>query len=125
MSRASREAGTLAGRVGGALQRLPEPVRYLVSEVLLVLRIPILGVLVIAIAIVVFVPTTLAFEVARMVLGNPTGPIAVVLGLTWLGGSLVLWFVLIVRAYRAIPIVGYLIRVEAHTDDDGGEARDA
>ncbi len=75
-------------------------VRQLVAGVVLIA----LMVLVLPLAIVVFIVTSLLYYVVVMLLGIPSGTLGAVLGFTWFGGSLALIGWLCVLAWRRLAV---------------------
>ena len=88
-----------------ALMRIGSPyVRQIVAGVVLIA----LMVLVLPLAIVVFIVTSVLFFFVLMLLGTPTGTLGAVLGLTWFGGSLALIGWLCVLAWRRVRFIRVL-----------------
>ncbi len=110
-----REPGGLAGALTNALLGIGSPyVRQIVAGVVLIA----LMVLVLPLAIVVFIATSLLYYGVLMLLGIPSGTFGAVLGLTWFGGSLVLIAWLCVLAWRRIGFIRVLTRLASDSDDE-------
>ena len=100
-----RQPAGLARVLSHALMGIGSPyVRRLVAGVVLIA----LMVLVLPLAIVVFIVTSLLFYGVLMLLGTPTGTLGSVLGLTWFGGSLALIGWLCVLAWRRVRFIRVL-----------------
>ena len=93
------------GLLTQALLGISSPfVRQLVAGVVLIA----LMVLVLPLAILVFIATSLLFYGVVMLLGTPSGTLGAVLGLTWFGGSLALIGWLCVLAWRRLALIRVL-----------------
>jgi hypothetical protein len=109
-----RKRDLIARTLSEALLGIGSPfVRELVAGVVLIG----LMVLVLPLAVLVFIVTSLLYLGVLVLLGTPTGTLGAALGLTWFGGSLVLIGFLLVLAWRR---VGF-IRVIAGLASESGE----
>ena len=105
----------LARTVSDALLGIGAPfIRQLVAGVVLIG----LMVLVLPLAVVVFVVTSLLFYGVLMLLGTPTGTFGAVLGLTWFGGSLALIGWLCVLAWRRVGFIRVLATFASDSSED-------
>jgi hypothetical protein len=110
-----REQGGLARVLSAALLSIGSPyVRQLVLGVVLIA----LMVLVLPLAAIVFIATSLLYYGVLMLLGVPSGTLGAVLGLTWFGGSLVLIGWLCVLAWRRIAFIRVLTGLSSLSDDE-------
>jgi hypothetical protein len=110
------EPSGLARLVSQALVGIGSPyLRQLVAGVVLIA----LMVLVLPLAAVVFIATSLLFYGVLMLLGTPTGALGAALGLTWFGGSLALIGWLCVLAWRRIGFIRVLTDLSSLADDEG------
>jgi hypothetical protein len=73
--------------------------------------------LVLPLAAVVFVATSLLFYAVLMLLGTPGGTLGAALGLTWFGGSLALIGWLCVLAWRHVGFIGVLTGLSSVADE--------
>ena len=110
-----REPAGLARVLSHALLGIGSPyVRRLVAGVVLIA----LMVLVLPLAIVVFIVTSLLFYGVLMLLGTPTGTLGAALGITWFGGSLALIGWLCVVAWRRSGFIRVLARFASLSGDE-------
>jgi hypothetical protein len=105
----------LARTLSDALLGIGSPlVRQLVAGVVLIA----LMLLVLPLAIVVFIVTSLLFYGVLMLLGIPGGVLGAALGLTWFGGSLALIGWLCVLAWRRVGFIRLLARFASDSPED-------
>jgi hypothetical protein len=110
-----REPGGLARVLSDALMGIASPyVRQIVAGVVLIA----LMVLVLPLAIVVFIVTSVLFYGVLMLLGTPTGALGAALGLTWFGGSLALIGWLCVQAWRRAAFLRLLTGLSSLSADE-------
>jgi hypothetical protein len=110
-----REPNGLVGWLTEALLGIGSPfVRQLLAGVVLIA----LMVLVLPLAIIVFVATSLLFYGVLMLLGTPTGTLGAVLGLTWFGGSLALIGWLCILAWRRVGFIRLLTGLTSLADEE-------
>jgi hypothetical protein len=99
------EPNSLARNLGAAIRDIGSPyVRQLVAGIVLIA----LMVLVLPLAGVVFLVTSVVYYGVLMLLGIPSDPLGAALGLTWFGGSLALIGWLCVLAWRRVALIRVL-----------------
>ena len=74
--------------------------------------------LVLPLAVVVFIATSLLFYGVLILLGTPTGAFGAALGITWFGGSLALIGWLCVLAWRRIGLLRVLTGLRSHSAEE-------
>ena len=108
------EPNGLAGALGRVILGIGSPfVAELVAGVVLI----VLMVLVLPLAILVFIVTSLLFYGVLMLLGIPSGALGAALGITWFGGSLALIGWLCVLAWRRIGFFRVLTGLRSLSDE--------
>ena len=108
------EPNGLAGALGRVILGIGSPfVAELVAGVVLIA----LMILVLPLAILVFIATSLVFYGVLMLLGTPSGTLGAVLGLTWFGGSLALIGWLCVLAWRRIGFIRVLTELGSQAEE--------
>ena len=109
------EPSGLARVLSDVLMGIGSPyVRQIVAGVVLIA----LMVLVLPLAIVVFIVTSVLFYGVLMLLGTPTGALGAALGITWFGGSLALIGWLCVLAWRRVRFIRVLTGLSSLSADE-------
>jgi hypothetical protein len=105
----------LAGVLSDALMGIGSPyVRQIVAGVVLIA----LMVLVLPLAILVFIATSLLFYGVLMLLGTPSGTLGAAFGITWFGGSLALIGWICVLAWRRVRLIRVLTGLSSLSADE-------
>ncbi len=124
MDKNEATAGPIARRVFELLRRLPPAlqdevflaIQNLAFFVLLLVAFPVL--------IAVFVTVTVAYALLNLALGAPSGFLGAALAYAWLGAFVTLPVVIMIRLWRAMPILVRLrkLAIDGVARDDGSLA---
>ena len=105
MNKNEATAGPITRRAFDLVRRLPLPIQDEIFGAIERFALFLVLILVFPVIIAVFVVVTLIYALLNWALGAPTGFLGAVLAYAWLGAFVTLPVVIMIRLWRAIPIL--------------------
>ena len=121
MDKNEATAGPITRRAVDLLRRLPLPIQDEIFRAIERFAMFFVLILVFPVIIAVFVAVTVTYALLNWALGAPSGFLGAVLAYAWLGAFVTLPVVIMIRLWRAMPILVRLKRLAIDGPDRGDE----